>query len=206
MDFNIKKLPKVRISNPEALPPTSGLFFAIDNAARVWYVGTAKNLRESLKAEKIYSTFTFDTISWIAYFSWEDWDDLTDWEIDCLSKFNPPMNTSEDKCPLPIANLGYSQTQYLNRYKEIQDMIRLLEQEKDDLKPSIVSLIEVSDGVIATDSFTARISTRRSYTYSSQLEAMRRDVVSRQKDEEQSGVAQVKSESVFPVIKENRRI
>jgi hypothetical protein len=201
MEFKIKKLPKVKISELDFLPTTSGLFFVIDNALRVWYVGTAKNLRDYLKEDQMYSITTNNLISHIAYFQWEDWEDLTDWEIDCLTKFNPPLNLGVEESQLPIADLGYSQSQYLNRYKEIQDMIKILEQEKDELKPNIISLLEESDGKISTSTLKAWISTRKSYSYSLQLESMRREIAEMQKDEELSGVAQVKSVLVFPVVK-----
>jgi hypothetical protein len=201
MEFKIKKLPKVKISELDFLPTTSGLFFVIDHALRVWYVGTAKNLRESLKEDQMYSIITGNLVSQVAYFQWEDWDDLTDWEVDCLAKFNPPLNLGLEESQLPVADLGYSQSQYLNRYKDIQDMIKILEQEKEELKPNIISLLEENDDKIHADTLKAWISSRKSYTYSPQLESMRREIAEMQKDEELSGVAQVKSVLVFPVVK-----
>jgi hypothetical protein len=201
MEFKIKKLPKVKISEIEYLPTTSGLFFVIDNAFRVWYVGTAKSLRETLKEDQMYSIITNTQVSQIAYFQWEDWEDLADWEIGCLRKFNPPLNLGTEETPLPIADLGYNQSQYLARYKEIQDLIRTLEQEKEELKPNIISLLEENGGKIHSDTLKAWISTRKSYSYSPQLESMRRSIAEMQKDEELSEVAQVKSVLVFPVVK-----
>jgi hypothetical protein len=167
----------------------------------VWYIGTAKNLREILIDDLSYSILTKDVVSQIAYFQWEDWDDLTEWEVECLNKFNPPLNLGTEESPLPIADLGYSQSQYLGRYKEIQDMIKLLEQEKEELKPNIISLLEESDGKISTGTIKAWISSRKAYFYSPQLESLRKDIAEMQKDEELTGVAQVKSILVFPVVK-----
>ena len=201
MEFKIKKLPKVKISEIDSLPTTSCIYFAMDTTLRVWYVGASENLRDALKTEQMYSSFVANRVYWIAYFLWEDWEDLMDWERDCLIKFNPPLNKTTEEYGLPITDLGYSQSQYLARYKEIQDMIKLLEREKEELKPNIISLLEENEGKIDTDNLKAWMNVRKSYIYSPQLESMRQKVSELQKNEEMDGIAQVKSILVFPVVR-----
>lgn len=201
MEFKIKKLAKVHISELASLPKSPGLYFGVDAALRLWVVGKSKNLQDTQDLKEMYSAFVVNSCFWVAYFPWDDWENLTDWESEVLTKYKPPLNQVSEECRKPLTDLGYSQSQYLTRYKEIQDMIRLLEQEKEELKPNIISILEENDCKIETDNYKAWINARKVYRYSARVEKMQQELIKLQKDEESSGIAEVRSVVVFPVVR-----
>ena len=55
--FDIYSLPKVPRQQPELLPDFGGLYFALDGAQRVWYVGQAASLKQRLTTHEKSSLF-----------------------------------------------------------------------------------------------------------------------------------------------------
>jgi hypothetical protein len=159
-----------------------------------------KNVRLS-GTNRSVSTFVENSCFWVAYFTWDDWEDLTDWESEVITKYNPPLNQASEEYRKPLTDLGYSQSQYLARYKEIQDMIKILEQEKEELKPNIISILEENDCKIETDNYKAWINARKVYRYSHRVDNLQQALIKLQKEEESSGIAEIRSVVVFPVVR-----
>ena len=200
MEIPIKKMPKVSLSARDQLPDDSGLYFLVDNAGRVYFLSLAT---ESIRIDFLYhpllNKFLNSKADTIHYFLWDDLDDLVEWEKDFLAKFNPPLNSGSDE--LPITNLGYSESQYIARYKEINSMIAELEKERDEIKPNIVSLIENNGDTIKSDGITVYLNRRTTYEYSTRVENLNKQLKDLKKEEEKTGVAVPKSVVVFPIVR-----
>lgn len=201
MELTIKKLAKVTLDNTQNLPDSPGIYFACDAAYRVWYVGTSFSLREEFIPCFQESEFRANDVQYICFLIWNDEDDLEEWEHEYIQKFNPPLNNNLIDPELPIIDLGYDKSQYLARYKEIKLIQKALEQELEELKPNLVTLIEDNDGRIKTNDFNAWVGKRVTYQYSRKLEHDERIIKERKKQEELEGIATVKSVSIYPVVR-----
>jgi hypothetical protein len=199
MEFTVKKLPKIRITESFALPTSQGLYFAIDTSNRVWYLEKTTNIQDSVA--KMYPNLVVNNVFWISYFLWQDWDDLIEWESTHLTKYAPPLNQLSEEYIQPFVDLGYDKSRYLARYAEIQAMIKLLEQEKEELKPNIISMLDEFDGKIDTGDFKVWANCRKTYAYSPRVERMRKELLTLQQQEEKLGISEVKSILVFPVVR-----
>lgn len=199
MDIPIKKMPKTALSARDQLPESPGLYFLIDNAGRVYYLAACDNI----KSDVIYNSFLDDFLAskaeYIHYFLWEDMDDLSVWEGEYLAKLDPPLNRGSNE--LPITNLGYSETQFIARYKEINLMIAELEKERDEIKPNLVSLIENNGDTIKSNGITVYLNRRTTYEYSTRVENLNKQLKDLKKEEEKTGVAVPKSVVVFPIVR-----
>jgi hypothetical protein len=201
MNLTIKKLAKVTLNNAQNLPDSPGIYFACDAAYRVWYVGTSFSLREEFIPCLQESEFHLNNVQYISYLQWNDMEDLEEWEHEYIQRFNPPLNNNFVDPELPIIDLGYDKSQYLARYKEIKLIQKVLEQELEELKPNLVTLIEDNDGKIKTNDCSAWVSKRVTYQYSLQLEHDERIIKERKKQEESEGIATIKSVSIYPVVR-----
>lgn len=201
MELTIKKLAKVTLNNAQNLPDSPGIYFACDAAYRVWYVGISSSLRNRHQQHEKHDDFILNNVQYICFLMWNDEDDLEEWEHEYIQKFNPPLNNNLVDPELPIIDLGYDKSQYLARYKEIKLIQKALEQELEELKPNLVSLLEENDGKIKTDDYNAWVSKRVTYQYSRQLEHDERIIKERKKQEELEGIATIKSVSIYPVVK-----
>lgn len=199
MDIPIKKMPKTALSARDQLPESPGLYFLVDNAGRVYYLAACDNI----KSDVIYNSFLDDFLAskaeYIHYFLWEDMDDLSVWEGEYLAKLDPPLNRGSNE--LPITNLGYSETQFIARYKEINLMIAELEKERDEIKPNLVSLIENNGDTIKSNGITVYLNRRTTYEYSTRVENLNKQLKDLKKEEEKTGVAVPKSVVVFPIVR-----
>jgi hypothetical protein len=199
MDIAIKKMPKVALSKSNELPDSPGLYFLVDNANRVYYLAACDRIKTSVLNNSFLDDFLASKAEFIHYFLWEDTDDLSAWEEEYLAKLDPPLNRGSDE--LPITNLGYSESQFIARYKEINLMIAELEKERDEIKPNLVSLIENNGDTIKTDGITVYLNRRTTYEYSSRVESLNKQLKDLKKEEEKNGLAIPKSVTVFPVVR-----
>jgi hypothetical protein len=199
MNLTIKKLAKVTLNNAQNLPDLPGIYFACDAAYRVWYIGVSCRLQDVFASP--IDNFIINNVKYICFLTWNDMEDLEEWEYEYIQKFNPPLNNNDVDPELPIIDLGYDKSQYLARYKEIKLIQKTLEQELEELKPNLVTLIEDNDGKIKTNDCSAWVSKRVTYQYSRKLEHDERIIKERKKQEEADGVATVKSVSIYPVVR-----
>lgn len=202
--FSIKKLGKVLLGDHNNLPDTPGIYFAIDSANRVWYVGiSTSSLRQRHANHEKLEDFKTSKVQHIAYFVWNDEQDLHEWELGYIQKFDPPLNMNHTKKDLPQIDLGYSEEHFISRYREIKEQLALLEQEMEELKPNLVTLLEANGGKLADKvlGFTGYTQSRKSWQYSPDLEARKDAIKQLQKQEEESGIATVKSITTYPVFR-----
>lgn len=202
--FSIKKLAKVLLGDHSNLPDSPGIYFALDASNRVWYVGiSTTSLRDRHAQHEKLTSFKANKVQHIAYHTWTDVQELHEWELGFIQKFDPPLNMNLTKKDLPQIDLGYSEAHYISRYREIKQQIALLTQEMEELKPNLVTLLEREGGKIAdtTRGFSGYIQSRKSWQYSLDLEARKEAVKLLQKQEEESGIAVVKSLNTYPVFR-----
>jgi hypothetical protein len=111
------------------------------------------------------------------------------------------MNFTKQK--LPKIDLGYSEENYINRYREIKQQLALLEQEMEELKPNLVTLLEQNGGKISDKSLgiSGHLQSKKTWQYSVEVEAQKEVIKQLQKHEEETGIATVKSVSTFPVFR-----
>jgi len=202
MDITIKKLAKVNLGEHHNLPDSPGIYFICDQAYRVWYVGiSTSSLRQRHQQHERTEDFKTHGGQWICYLSWDDVDDLHEWEVDHIHKFQPPLNKNLTQPELPLIDLGYDQSNYFSRYREIKQIQASLEQELEQLKPNLVTLIENHGGKIKTSEFSAYLKKRTTYSYSSEVEQLNLQLKDKKKEEEKTGIAQVTSVTIFPVVR-----
>lgn len=202
--FSIKKLGKVLLGEHNNLPDAPGIYFATDSASRVWYVGiSTSSLRQRHAKHEKLEDFRTNKIQHIAYFVWTDEQDLHEWELGYIQKFDPPLNMNLTKKELPQIDLGYSEEHFISRYREIKEQLALLEQEMEELKPNLVTLLEANGGKLADKSlgFTGYLQSRKSWQYSAEVEAKKEAIKLLEKQEQESGVATVKSTTTYPVFR-----
>jgi hypothetical protein len=202
--FSIKKLAKTLLGDHNNLPDSPGIYFALDAANRVWYVGiSTTSLRNRHASHEKLPEFKEHKVQYIAYFVWTDIDDLEEWEIGYIQKFNPPLNINHIQKELPQIDLGYGEEHYISRYREIKEQIALLEQEMEELKPNLVTLLEREGGKVSNKplGFSGYLTSRKSYQYSSKVEAIKELLKQSQKQEEEDGTAIVKSVTTYPTFR-----
>lgn len=199
MDIAVKKMPKIALSERDELPESPGLYFLLDNAGRVYYLAACINIKSDILNNLLLEDFLASKAEFIHYFLWEDIDDLSHWEDEYLAKLDPPLNKGSNE--LPISNLGYSESQFIERYKEINSMIAELEKELNELRPNIVSLIENNGDTIRLDGITAYLNRRTTFEYSTEVSKLSTQIKELKKKEEKTGVAIPKSVTVFPVVR-----
>jgi hypothetical protein len=201
-EIEIKKLANVDINQPENLPDESGIYLLIDSANRVWYVGKSDiSLRSRHRQHERKADFLSSKADKIAYFVWNDLEDIHELEVDLIRKYNPPLNDLHTEESLPIVDLGYSKDKYLERYKEIRLIQKALEAELGDLKPNLVTLIESNGGNFKTLEFSAYLSKRVTYSYPIEIIALEEKLKVMKKKSEEDKTASVKNISVFPIVR-----
>jgi hypothetical protein len=202
MEFQIKKLARVGVESVADLPDSPGIYFAIDPAFRVWYIGiSTTSLRDRHRSHHRIADFKEYSVQWIAYMVYNDDEDLKEWEIEAIAKFRPPLNQTHMEYDLPVIDLGYDRSQFLSRYKEIKLMQKALEEELEWLKPNIISLLDEHEGRIKTSEFNVWKTCRKTWQYSSMIEKLQEHIKMLKKKEEDDGTATVKSTTVFPVVR-----
>jgi hypothetical protein len=201
-NFSIKKLGKVSLGDHNNLPDSPGIYFAIDSASRVWYVGiSTSSLRQRHSQHEKQQQFKKNKVQHIAYFVWNDEQDLNEWEFGYIQKFDPPLNMNLTQKDLPQINLGYNEEHFVSRYKEIKQQIALLSLELEELKPNLVTLLEVNGGKLKTSDFSGYTQSRRSWQYSKEIETKKQEIKLLEEQEVKSGVATVKSLTTYPVFR-----
>lgn len=202
MEIIIKKLAKVMLGEHHNLPDSPGIYFICDDAYRVWYVGiSTSSLRQRHQNHERTGDFKSNGGQWICYLNWDDVDDLHDWEYQNIQKFQPPLNKNLTEPELPLVDLGYDESEYFHRYREIKQMQASLEQELEELKPNLVTLIEKHGGKIKTRDLNAYLIKRKTWDYSEEVEALNSQLKEKKKEEENTGIATVRSVTIYPVVR-----
>ncbi|MDH6058168.1 GIY-YIG nuclease family protein [Umezakia ovalisporum] len=202
MKITIKKLAKVMLGEYHNLPDSPGIYFICDDAYRVWYVGiSTSSLRQRHQNHERTADFKSNGCQWICYLNWDSVEDLHDWEYQNIQKFQPPLNKNLTEPELPLIDLGYDESEYFKRYQEIKQIQANLDQELEELKPNLVTLIEKHGGKIKTSNLSAFLVKRNTWDYSEEVEALNSQLKLKKKEEENTGIATVKSVTIYPVVR-----
>jgi hypothetical protein len=196
----LKKLAYTPFTDIKNLPASPGIYFAVDGAYRVWYVGIASSLRDRHMSHEKKPQFLEKKCWGLRYFLWDDMDDLQEWEDEAIHHYQPPLNQKEGY-DLPLINLGYEEDHYFDRYNELKEMEKAIKEELEQLKPNIVSILENQNNRFRTDKFYAYLNRRRSYQYSDEVEQLSTQLKVLRKREEEQGIALVTTEIIFPVVR-----
>ncbi|GAB4199354.1 MAG: hypothetical protein Fur006_49960 [Coleofasciculaceae cyanobacterium] len=208
LDF-ISSLPRVPINQLKNLPATPGVYFALDDAERIWYVGKAvkQTLRDRLASHERLSDFKVAGVTHIAHLAMDE-GDIDYYEENAKKRFAPPLNvemsTPHLRRPAFIID-GLSPKQQAERFIEckriIEEIVPPLELEMKAYKPNIVSYVEDSGGTAIFPEARFTLTTRKTWLYSCDLERLMLKIKAQQKAEQKTGVAQVVETSTFPVCR-----
>lgn len=88
-------------------------------------------------------------------------------------------------------------------YEETQVAIKELEEKRDSLKPLLVDLIP-RDAKIDTGNGTFTIASRKTWRYSEETVSMEQELKDRQKEEQQTGVAEAVDGEPYIVYKQKK--
>ena len=202
--IDVKKLASVPLNDLQGLPVYSGVYLAIDNALRVWYVGSSINLRQRLLTHDKLEDFKENNVTKIAFLPSENYQED---ESKLINQFDPPLNSLNDfkkyHLPhVPVDNL--SPQQCFDRYCEVKELLKMLEDEAELLKPNVVSFIENNseDGTkYVGKNVRAWLTSRPTYQHTEAVAKLEKQVKELKKKEIDEGVAKVIKTSTYPTIK-----
>src|SRR5947208_7730100 len=88
----IDALPNAPLGECQSLPIAGGLYFAVDEASRVWYVGIATSLRQRHLNHERTTDFNKAGVTHIAWMAESDEDKRRIREKELVAHFAPPLN------------------------------------------------------------------------------------------------------------------
>jgi hypothetical protein len=148
LPIQIDALARVALPSPEMLPDCPGIYFALDNADRVWYIGMAESsIRDRVKAHDRMSDFKRKSVTCIA---WESVERLAcrGREAALIDFFHPPLNDVKNFNRMPEYDLGLTPEQEIERFLRLRIRLKVIELELEKLKPNIVTRCDQSGGKI----------------------------------------------------------
>jgi hypothetical protein len=201
--FQISKLAKAPLNQLEMLPAAAGIYFAIDDASRVWYVGLAISLRDRLKTHPRMVDFKTWCVTAIA---WKEVDEAkcADVERAAIEFFGPPLNLQNNNA-FPRAATGLSPDEEIERYLRLKLEAKWIVLELESLKPNIVSHCQEAGGEVAHPLGTVQMRPYPSWQFSSAVEEQQQKLTDLRKQEQDSGLA-VRIEKTAPCVRLNRNV
>ena len=199
--MEIAALAKTAFSTPHELPDASGIYALLDNASRVFYIGSSHKIRSRLIGHDRQDEFEEANCSAIAYHCCENYKEL---EGLLIARYDPPLNRKNDRYALPLGNVnGMNAQECFERYIEITYMIKALEQEKSQLRGAAVSFIEeYGDHTGYTGpKIRAYNTTRVKYQYSPRVRELELQLKQLKKQEEDDGLAKVVNTTLYPTLR-----
>jgi excinuclease UvrABC nuclease subunit len=137
---DIAALPKAALTDNRALPAYGGVYFALDGASRVWYVGIATSLRERHMDHDRMPDFKRAGVTQIAWMQEVNDAKRRSLEKALVERFNPPLNRNlrqHDVLPLPLLPLGRTPQEDIDRFIAVKIQIEALELELEQLKRNL---------------------------------------------------------------------
>ncbi len=89
----------------------------------------------------------------------------------------------------------------LSRFIEIKKQIKVLEIELGEIKNDVIDFVQTKDGKIEDDSFSITLNKKVTYSFSDEFIGLQNQVKERRKFEIKNNIAEVKSSTVFPMVK-----
>ena len=130
------RMPLTQLSN---LPDEPGVYLAIDDGNRIWYVGIADSIRERLVNHDRMDDFKGSGVTAIAWRSEENTQSRRCLERDLIEYCHPPLNTQHNFQKLPAVDLGLTPDEEIERFLRLRVQLKLVELELESLKPNIIT-------------------------------------------------------------------
>jgi hypothetical protein len=201
--IDVASLPKAPLGQSTVLPAQAGVYFAIDNAHRIWYIGIAKSIRERIAVHDRMDDFRRSKVTAIAWKAEDENSTCRSIEKDLIEFYHPPLNCQNNFNKLPAVDLGFTPDQEIECFLRLRVQLKLIELELEALKPNLVSRCEQSGGKIEHRLGSIRCQTFKSWEYSEEVELLKLKLKKLQSNERGSGVAKVKAEKISPVARLN---
>jgi predicted GIY-YIG superfamily endonuclease len=182
----------------------SGVYLAIDSALRVWYIGNSSNLRQRLLTHEKLDEFKENGVTKIAFIPTENYQEQ---EAELIEQFDPPLNSinihKKYSLPyVPVDNL--SPQQCFERYCEVKELLKILEDEAEQLKPNVITFIEnnAEDGKkYIGKNVRAWLVNRATYQHSHEVLNLEKQLKEMKKKEIDEGIAKLIKITTYPTIK-----
>ena len=189
------------------LPAEPGIYIAVDDANRVWYVGIADSIRERLTNHDRTADFKDRGVTALAWVQEQSPMRRRSLEKELIEYFHPPLNKQHNFNALPSMDLGLTPEQEIERFFRLRVQIKLIELELELLKPNIVTMCEQASG----NKILHRLGTIsrqlfKSWQYSAETDSKNEALKLARKAEKDNGTAKVKSISVSPVARLNASV
>jgi hypothetical protein len=201
--FQISKLAKAFLGQLSMLPASAGVYFAIDDANRVWYVGRAISLRDRLETHDRmmdFRTWGATAIAWKEV----DEDECPDVEKACIEVFGPPLNLQNNNA-FPCAATGLTAEEEIERYLRLKLEAKWIGLELDSLKPNIVSHCQKAGGEITLQLGTVQARAYPWWQFSSAVDEQQQKLTDLRRQEQENGIA-VRIEKTTPYVRLNRDV
>jgi excinuclease UvrABC nuclease subunit len=125
--FEIESLPKLDLTGLSNAPAQPGVYLAIDDAGRVWYVGIADSLRQRLTAHDRLNDFQSHGVSHIAWLNESRPENRREIEKQLIEFCHPPLNNQNNFNNLPTFDYGLSQEEEVERFFKLRIQQKLIE-------------------------------------------------------------------------------
>ena len=129
LPIEIVKLATAPLSHTKALPDLAGVYFAIDTAHRVWYIGLADSIRERLSIHDRLADFRAKGVTSIAWQAESDAKRRRQLEKELIEFFHPPLNFQHNFNEWPQIDLGLSPDDEIERFLRVRVQLKLIELE-----------------------------------------------------------------------------
>ncbi len=202
----VQELSNIRFNNLDALPESSGVYLVADDCHRVYYVGQSSNIKLSLKNHDRFEEFQAVNGSKVCWLSCDE-TELIGIESDYINYYNPPLNNgvAVESISKGLVPSNMTPEQQLERYLEICTIIKELEQEKEQLKPNIVTLAadyqQQHGENLQYKGVTVLASQRKSWEYSNSVKELENKLKQLKKHEQKEGIAKITKVSVYPTVR-----
>ena len=139
--LDISSLAKISLEQRANLPAEPGVYFAVDDANRVWYIGLADCIRERLAVHDRLSDFKENGVTSIAWRCEGSPQRRRALERELIEFCHPPLNAQHNFHALPALDLGLTPDEEIERFLRLRVQYKLIELELELLKPNIVTAL-----------------------------------------------------------------
>jgi hypothetical protein len=199
--LEIADLAKAPLNQLDLLPASAGVYFAVDSAGRVWYIGRAGSIRERLREHNQMPKFREHGVTLVAWQPEADDTRCGALEEELIKCYHPPLNFQHNFTELPRIDFGLSPDAEVERFLRLKIQLKLIMLEVAALSPNIVTQCERAGGKISHQLGTVTYQTYESWQFSKEAQKLKQELLQRQKDEKEDGRAVVISLTTSPKAK-----
>jgi hypothetical protein len=198
---NPSSLPRVLLRDHQLLPDAGGIYFALDGALRVWYIGKATEFRKRLPSHERLQDFDARHVTHFGYVIIEDATERDNLERRWIDFFDPPLNDLLRPPKLPVINLSLSPDEEVNEYIKLRDQMHATQVAMDRLKANIVSRCEENGGKWETASAKIYLMRKTTWKYTDAVSTMEKDLLRLKRQEELDNRAEKIDERIYPAVR-----